>query len=255
MKDSLYQLDHSIKYLIKKYLNIEIESYYVILINFLKNYLFKYKHIYLFFIFPKILLPFILFIEVFFIGHIYFFYKIIFLMILPLIYNYIYYCLHWFYIQEVESVERVLILYEISEENNTVVIEKFKPNGFHFYFQEHIMDKLNIRQNKHQFNVELNPNFIEKNLQNYNEAERNNFYENYCCKALPFCSKLYEIIYMFTIHEKNLSFYINMYMMLIYFICWTYILFTANYTNISIEFLYYIENFQYKNEPFSDLFI
>lgn len=219
------------------------------IINFLKKYLSKKFYIYLFFISPKIILPIILLLDIFYFGKIENFYKVMFFMFLPLLYNFIYFSLHYFYIEQLESIERVLNIKIVllNEDNLVFSIPKFY--GSHYYIQEHTLDRLKIRKNVTEFHVELNPNFIEKKLKEKTKSQQEYFYDLYCKNAFISSSKIFEVLYFYTLQEKQVASFINLFMVFTYFCCWFYLLVNANYSNTDIIIAFLI-NFQDKENPF-----
>lgn len=231
-----------------KEFNLNMEKIYIFIMNLLYKYKAQTHYIYIFCITPKIILPIILLIDIFYLNIIRLFYLSLISLLLPLIYKYVYSCLHRFYIQQIECIEKIL---HIRIKDFSKGISDFGDYASHFYIQEITMNRLNIRTTSTTFNIILRDNYIKKNLGNRSSLQLEAFYKNFCHKSFSSCSKLYEIIYYYTMQEKNINIYINIYMLSIYFLCWSYVLITADYSKIDVSILMILNNVIEK-EPFSE---
>lgn len=252
---SLYHFNEKIKEIISTNFNVDLIDIYLIILNFLRKYILKSKFIFFIFNAPKILLPLLLLNDIFYFNEIKYFYSFSILLLMPLIYRYLFYNLYRFYIHEIENIDNVLEFNVNFIVNNKKHTQLLTNMPCHFYIQEHTLDLLNIRKNENDFSVNLKPEFIENELKNKSEQFVDKFYDLYCKNTLPFCCKIYEVLYVYTIHKKNSDFFINLFMLLIYFISWTYILLTADYSNITPAFLCFIFRLYCNEEPFSGIIV
>jgi hypothetical protein len=246
-KNSLYELDHTIKKTFEKKAQIII----ITIINYLKKHLRKKLYIYLCLSLPKIILPCLFIYEIFIIGYIYYFYILLVSLVLVMIYNYIYYSIHYFYIEQIESIEKVLYINVIKREPR-FRIENLGLYGSHFYIQEKTLERLNIKQSSLEFHVELNPQYIRSYLHNATQGQQEHFFNDFCSKSFRSCSQIYEVLYSYTILDKTLGFYLNLYMLFTYLIGWLYILFSADYSQVNVDIFCCIKD---NIEPFSHTYI
>lgn len=249
---SLDTFDYNLKEFLREKFNLNYKNLNVFIINMLLKHSSKSVFIYFIFMLPKIILPIIFLIDVFHFSKLGIFYILSVLLILPMIYKYIYYNLHKFYCQQIEHIDRVLNITTITCEKDYVIFEDLGHLGSHFYIQEHTLDNLNIRKNNINFDVRLKQTYIDSKLNNKTKVQIEFFYEMYCKNIFPTMFRTYEILYYYTIHQKNYDIFINILSFLSYIIGWSFILITADYSFFSFTLLNTIKE---NIEPFSQLLL
>ena len=112
---------------------------------------------------PKIILPFILLFEIFYLKHIKIFYSLSFLFLLPLLYRFIYYNLYRYYLQQLEEISEVLNVVVGSLENEKEPLELLDNTGYHFFLQDITMDRLYVRKLTYSFHFSFKASFVQSN--------------------------------------------------------------------------------------------
>lgn len=247
---SLTQTNFTFKEYFVRYLSIDFRVIYTKLLNFLYKQLSNSRHIYLLFMLSKIILPFILLFEIFYLKHIKIFYSLSFLFLLPLLYRFIYYNLYRYYLQQLEEISEVLNVVVGSLENEKEPLELLDNTGYHFFLQEITMDHLNVRKLTYSFHFSFKPSFVQSNLSYALPEELSAICDNLCRDFYSPMHKFYEILFTYEMHKKKEGLFIDIFALTIYFCCWSYILLTAHLV-ISFKFLYFLHNFQDYIEPFA----
>jgi hypothetical protein len=242
--ESLQELDYRIR----------ANPYIFSLMSKLSNKIFQYNHkyisyskyIFLLFHIPKILLPIILFIDVIYFNKIALFYHMLILLIIPLIYTYFDNMLNHIYTLETYySDQRLTIRLQTLYKDElvfTVISE-----ATHYYTQETTLERLKIRDNDHVFHITLSEKYIQENP----NGDWDTDFKLYMTQLNSF-SIMFEILRTYYQLKKTYSLYINVVMISIYLICWSYVLYTGTYI-LSNEFLDIVKQLQDKEEPFSGL--
>lgn len=243
--ESLQELDASIKR--NSYIWNHLYNVHISIFDYGRKYLYLSKPIYFLFHLPKIVLPIILFIEVFFIGRINVFYASLIFLILPLLYRYIYHSLHYFYAREILLSDERLTIKIQKIVNNDVVIYTILSQPTHYFIQETTLERLNIRQNVHEFIITLSDQYIQKHPYINREIAFNKFTKNF-----QIYSKMYELIHDYTMIHKKYIRIIHIFTLTIYFICWSFILYNGTYA-LSEEFITFWVSIKDIVEPFSGL--
>lgn len=249
IKTCLCEFDYKFKSNLGAQLTKKLEDFYIKVLIYGEKSLLKSKYIYFSLMFPKILLPLILYFDVFYLHNIGRFYLCLFLLIIPLLYRYLYHSLHSYYIKLLDVINDSLYVFIEEKNDHTIITKRITNNGAHFYIQEKVLEQLKIRFNKHEFSFELSEIIRKNKTQEQQEMFFNNFWKN----NFPLAHRFYKLLYIYKAHENRFEFFINFFMLLAYAFCWCYVLLMADYSSISIEFLTFLDIFKVKSEPFSDL--
>ena len=202
---------------------------HVKLIYYSKKFQTKIKYIYWFMHLPKIILPIILFVEIFKYQYINYFYKALPLLLLPLLFRYLYYSLDFFYNVETYNINQILEFNIVKD--GVVYVINTDPS--HFYFQEMGMNNLNFRELKDEFRITFTSEYKRENPDKKILAEVFDFHLK---ERLPICIHLFETLHLYDKMKKKYNQTINLFMLFLYAFCWTYLFFSAVY-KLSDDFL------------------
>lgn len=250
IKSCFYELDYFIKNTSlwsEEFLKKQNKIYETLL--YLGNkQLKKAKMIYFVFILPKILLPIILFFDIFFFKEIKFFYVSLSFIILPLFFRYILHSLHCYYISLLDNINAHLVVICSTKTTEGLQQEKIINNGVHYYVQEMALYQLKIKKSIEHFSFEF-----KLNLDDFTSQEKKMFTDDYWKKNLIPLFLFYRTLYVYTKHKNHNDFYVNTFSLSMYFFCWCFILFSANYFAVTFDFLLFLHSFQEIINPFSML--
>jgi hypothetical protein len=222
--ESLQQVDFKLKSFDFIWKNIKI-YHNTLLISF-RDYAILIS---IFIIFRLIkLIPIILLsIDTFYFQEIYYFYISLPLFFIPLLFQYIYHSLHYYYVKTLEDIEKVLDIYVYAHpQDNNVVEYKNNIEVLHYFIQETTQERLGNREVILEFKITLTKNFILKNP----KADLDDVFNFFYIKMLSICSDYYEVLYKITVIRNRYDFWINIIFLVISLICWTYMLLSSNYS-------------------------
>jgi hypothetical protein len=146
------------------------------------------------------------------------------LLIIPIVYRYLSHSLHYFYATQIQLSDQRLTIRLQTLYNNELVFTTISPHPTHYYIQETTLERLKIRDNDHVFRITLSKIYMQENPNTDWEVAFTRF-EN----MFSFYSKIYNILYIYTTLKKSYSLFINMLMISLYLICWSYVLYTGTY--------------------------
>lgn len=238
-----------------------IERRYDIFISYLTQYSNKIadqtllKIIFLFQYLPRIILAIILFCDVFYFSKIEYFYKFLLIGLIPLIFNYIHASIEEYMNKNISLLEEFyseILVFEkgfeflVSRTRNSKAVYHFKHKTIREFIEIKFENYLNILCNIDDFEYTGIPTIKHELLTSFahinynNDIEKITKQDNIFLKSV-FVPKMQQILdakgYLFGFfvqtHEKLLLFF-RLLVMIIYLICWTYILF-VNYKNFPIE--------------------
>lgn len=225
-----------------------IRSLHLFLFKQLHRCLSYKKIIYIIFQMPKIILPLILCYEVFFTGTINNFYKALILLLIPLIYRYIFHSLHLFYVTEIHKLDSILkITFQNISDKGEILHYAISAEPMHYFIQETTLDRIGIRENEKEFNITLSDIYIEQ----HPDIDLQEVFDS-CYKLLSVYSSFYEVLYTHTMLKKQYDRPITIFMLILYIVCWSYILLVStSFENVISIHCFLIETLKNISEPFS----
>jgi hypothetical protein len=116
-----------------------------------------------------------------------------------------------------------------------------------------VLQELKVKSLKNHFSFEIKKEFLDKNFKGATPQEKESFFNFFWKLNFPLAHRLYKLLYIYTMLKKYFEYNITLFALTLNTLCWFYILLSANYTYLSDDFFIFLELFQIKLEPFSEL--